>query len=117
MPSVGRKSDAGATGEFFEGKIVEGFPQLPLYPEVDILESYGFKGKYGAAFISEDKLSKVVNFYGNALKTLGWEATLKQISETNFQYDIKNAANEGKIIINTAADGETTAITVSVEPR
>ena len=104
-------------GQKVEGKVVEGFPALPLFPKSEVIESYGKDGKYGAAFISSGDLVKVVNFYNDSLPRSGWQVSLKQQSETNYFFEIKNDQLEGAIIINTAADGKKTAITISTAPR
>ena len=70
-----------------------------------------------ASFISDEKLSKVIKFYDESLKKLGWEVTLQKRSETNYVYNIKNASQQGSIIINTAEDGKKTAISIFVSPR
>lgn len=117
LPSVGQSEDVGTAGEFLKGKVVSGFPAVPAYPKSNVLESYGFGNKWGVSSISGDSLDKVVKFYSDSLKVAGWDYTVRQVNETNFVFDIKNAKNQGSIIINTAADGEKTAITASVELR
>ena len=115
----GVRSEKGpkADGEFAKGQIVMGFPNIPAYPESKIIESYGQEGKFGVSSISEEELAKVVNFYAPALSRLGWQNSLTKNSETNFEYEISNDEFKGSVIINTAADGESTAISVFVEPR
>ena len=103
--------------EFVKGAVVKGFPSIPLPTSAKPIESYGRDKKYGASFISTDSLKKVVDFYSNGLAIGGWEGNLRQVSESNFVFDIKNPANAGTVIINTAADGKQTAITISLEPR
>lgn len=104
-------------GEFQEGEVVAGFPNLPLYPDAKVIESYGDGGNFGATFTVNEELVKVVDFYKPALEGLGWEYTLNQRSETNYVFDFKNLDNQGQIIINTAENGKTTAISVFAEPR
>ncbi|OGD95109.1 hypothetical protein A3F02_02400 [Candidatus Curtissbacteria bacterium RIFCSPHIGHO2_12_FULL_38_9b] len=114
---LGGREETILTEQFVEGKVVEGFPALPLFPKSEVIESYGKDGKYGAAFISSGDLVKVVNFYNDSLPRSGWQVSLKQQSETNYFFEIKNDQLEGAIIINTAADGKKTAITISTAPR
>lgn len=104
-------------GEFVKGSVVRGFPSLPLYEKAKLIESYGDGLSFGASAVSEDELAKVVNFYNQSLGQLGWEFVVKQRSQTNFTFEIKNNKQQGWIIVNTAADLKTTAITVSVTPR
>ena len=107
-----------ADGEFVEGAIVAGFPGVPSYPEATVIESYGSKeGNFGASLITKDKLAKVVNFFGTALPARGWKNSLKQNSDTNYEYEISGNTHKGRVIINTAADGKSTAISISLEPR
>ena len=103
--------------EFIEGKVVGGFPNVPLYPKVKVLESVSNGGSFGASFLSKDSFDKVVKFYSDSLPQLGWGSELKSASDSNFVFAIKNATYEGTIIVNIAEDGKTTAITISVSPR
>lgn len=107
----------GKVGAFIKGKAVKGFPALPLYPKAKLLESYGANSSYGATAVSGDELSKVVDFYSQSLPQLGWDPKLVQNSETNYVFEIKNSKQQGVVIVNTAADGKQTAITISVAPR
>lgn len=117
VPPIRQLASGLSADGFNKGKIVSGFPPLPLYEKSEVLESYGFNGRYGASFIADDKLEKVVKFYNDSLNVLGWETVLKKQSETNFVFEIKNAQNKGEVIVNRAGDGKKTAITMSVESR
>src|SRR3989338_1537227 len=103
LPKIGSSTAPVSSNEFVKGSSVKGFPAVPLIPKSKALESYGNNGNFGASFISDEKLSKVIKFYDESLKKLGWEATLQKRSEINYVYNIKNASQEGSIIINTAA--------------
>ena len=116
-PQISQNKTQGKDVEFIKGQIVKDFPSVPLYRGAKVEESYGLDKKYGASFSVKDDLVKVVNFYTGSLPTAGWESSLKQISSTNYIFDIKNATSAGTITINTAADGKTTAISIAVEPR
>lgn len=107
----------GTGGEFLKGKVVAGFPAVPAYPKSSVLESYGLKDHWGVSSISDDSLEEVIKFYSASLKSSGWDYTVRQVSETNVVFDVKNAQSQGVVIVNTAADGKKTAITVSIEPR
>src|SRR3990167_10652212 len=89
LPRIQREKGPDATGEFVKGQVVRGLPALPLYPKSQVIETYGSVEGYGGSFVSKDKLSKVVNFYGPSLQQLGWEAILRQKSEANYLYEIK----------------------------
>jgi hypothetical protein len=115
--STSSSGAVGQAGVFIQGKAVKGFPALPLYPKAKLLESYGANSTYGASAISGDGLSKIVDFYNKSLPPLGWELQLVQNSQTNFVFDIKNSSQQGVVIVNTAADGKKTAITISVASR
>lgn len=116
------KLNTGGAGvkseEFAKGKVVRGFPQdLPLYKGAVVVESYGGASGYGASFITDDSLNKVVNFYNVGLIQLGWTVDAKKQSDTNFIFEIKNDKNRGRVIVNTAADGKKTAITMTIADR
>ncbi|OGD98132.1 hypothetical protein A3A49_01620 [Candidatus Curtissbacteria bacterium RIFCSPLOWO2_01_FULL_38_11b] len=117
LPSIQREKGPDATGEFIKGQVVRGFPGLPLYPKSQVIETYGSIEGYGGSFVSKDKLSKVVNFYGPTLGQLGWETVLRKKSESYYVYEIKNDNFIGEVIINIASDNKQTAITVALEPR
>lgn len=117
IPKLGPASQSQGTGEYLQGKIVKGFPSLPLYPKAQVLESYGDGREYGAAFITKARLEKVVKFYDEALRKLQWETVVRQQSPNNFVFEIKNAQNKGNIIVNTTADDKKTAISIFVSPR
>lgn len=104
-------------GEFVKGRAVGGFPSVPLYPKAKVVESYGDGSSYGASAVSEADLIKVVNFYNESLGQLGWEFIANQKSQSNYQFEIKNNTQQGWLVVNTAADAKTTAITISVTPR
>ncbi|HSX18839.1 MAG TPA: hypothetical protein VLE91_01755 [Candidatus Saccharimonadales bacterium] len=115
--SIGGISAPPDVEEFTKGSLVKGFPaNLPLYPGATVVESYSNKDAFGASFTTSDDFSKVVAFY-NKLPQLGWDSQLKQVSATNYAYDIKGGTLAGTIIVNTAADGKTTAITIAVANR
>ena len=119
VPNLGSSGGGSAAkpGTFEKGKAVKGFPSLPLYPKAQIIESYGSTTSFGASAISDDSISKVLDFYNLSLGQLGWEFKLNQNSETNFSFDVKNNKQQGTVIVNTAADGKKTAITISIAPR
>lgn len=118
LPSLKIGGGQGAADdEFVKEKVIGGFPNLPLYPEAKAVESIIREGALGAVFISSDDLAKVTNFYNSSLGTLGWEFNVKQVSDKNFVFEIKNDQYTGAIIVNIAADGKKTAITYNLDPR
>jgi len=117
LPGVTGSKTKFDPGTFVQGGIVSDFPNMPLYPGVEVIESYGDSVHFGASFVTSDKLDKVVNFYNTSLIQLGWDTVFVQNSDTNYSFNIKNALHEGEIIINTASDLKRTAITVSVQLR
>lgn len=117
LHSASQKSGQKNTGEFVKGAVVAGFPNLPLYPGAKVIETFQQDKKYGGSFVVKDDLAKVVNFYAKSLPTSGWQANLAQNSATNYVFDISTATQVGQIIVNTAADGKQTAITMAIEPR
>lgn len=116
--TVGTSGTASEKGEFAKGEIVKGFgANVPLYKEAQVIETYGSEDNYGGAFISEDSLSRVLKFYEEVLPKLGWEAERQSQSETNHVFDIRNQEYRGSVIVNVAADGKSTAITIAVSKR
>ncbi|MBI2012807.1 hypothetical protein HYS90_02670 [Candidatus Curtissbacteria bacterium] len=120
LPSIARRGQQGSPAgsrEFAQGKVVSGFPNLPRYPESQVIESVADDGSYGASFFSQDSLEVVSTFYNDSLPQFGWDTQFVKNTETNYTFRFKNAQFEGTIIVNVAADNKSTAITYSVSPR
>ena len=117
IPKLGGDGGATSQSEFIKGKAISGFPNMPRYPKSQLLESINDKNSFGASFISEENIQKVVDFYSNYLPQTGWESTLVKKTETNYVFEVKNAIYSGEVIVNTASDGKSTAISIFVEPR
>ena len=47
----------------------------------------------------------------------GWQSTLAQKASSNYVFSINNQGFSGEIIVNGAADGKQTAITIYLVPR
>lgn len=114
---IGVGGGKSSKDEFIKGSVVKGFPNLPLYPKAQVIESYGFEGKYGANFVVNKPLKEVIKFYQEALPKLGWESTPSQVSESNYIFEVKNSDFEGEVIVNTAADSKKTAITFTASAK
>lgn len=108
---------ASKPGEFVKGKAVKGFPDIPLYPEARLIETFGSEGSYGANAYTNDELLKVVKFYEDGLPQLSWNTSLEQDESGNYVFTINNQTQKGWVIVNTAADNKTVAITISVTVR
>ena len=117
IPTIGNSPSAMAKDEFKKGSYAAGFPTVPLYKNSKVLESYGFGGKFGSASVTNDDIAKVVQFYNDSLKPLGWDYTVKQNSASSYEFIINNSGQQGSIIVNTTVDGKKTGITVSIAPR
>ena len=117
IPKLSNDGTVVSQSEFIKDKAVSGFPNIPRYPKSQLLESINDKNSYGASFISEENIQKVVDFYTNSLPQTGWESTFVKKTETNYVFEIRNATYSGEVIVNTASDGKSTAISVFVEPR
>ena len=117
IPRLGNDGTVVSQSEFIKGKAVSGFPNVPRYPESQLLESINDNNSYGASFISEENIQKVVDFYSNFLTQTGWESALVKKTESNYVFEVKNADYSGEVIVNTASDNKNTAISVFIEPR
>ena len=117
IPKLSNDGTVVSQSEFIKGKAVSGFPNMPRYPKSQLLESINDNNSYGASIISEENIQKVVDFYSNFLPQTGWESTFVKKTETNYVFEVKNADYSGEVIINTASDNKSTAISVFVEPR
>src|SRR3990167_4031503 len=117
IPKISNDGTVDSQSEFIEGKAVSGFPNMPRYPKSQLLESINDKNSFGASFIVEENIQKVVDFYNSSLTATGWESTLVKNSQTNYAFEVRNADFSGKVIVNTASDNKSTAISVFVEPR
>lgn len=118
LPKVSTQGTTPSKGEFVQGAIVKGFPEnLPVYEGAQVVESFGSGQGYGASFIVDGDLQKVVDFYSASLGQLGWQQSLRTQSSDNFVFEIKNATYAGSVIVNTAADGKSVAVTMFVSGR
>ena len=117
IPKLGSDGTVVSQSEFIKAKAVSGFPNIPRYPKSQLLESINDNNSYGASFISEENIQKVVDFYSSSLAATGWESTLVKKAQTNYVFEIKNAAYSGEVIVNTASDCKNSAIAVFMEPR
>ncbi len=118
VPNLGSSGSGVGADNFVKGSVVAGFPNVPLVSGAQTIETYGYQGLYGGVFITGDSLNKVLNFYQNNLAGAGWQSTLRQGSlQSNYVFEIKNDKQQGTVIVNTAADGKKTAITISVGPK
>lgn len=112
FPGGGQSGTVGSD-EYTRGSVAPGFPQVPLYPDARVIESYGFEGKYGASIVSGDEVAKVAQFYSDSLPQLLWQTDVSGGGD-RFIFNIKNEKQEGMIIVNIAADGKMTAITIAI---
>lgn len=118
LPRIGGGGQETAIKEdYLKGKVVSGFPNVPLYPKAQVIESYGNKNSFGATFFIDEDLKKVLDFYRSSLAATGWEFSESQKAADNYVFDIKNSTYRGQVIVNTASDGKQTAITISVSAR
>ena len=117
IPKLGGDGGATSQSEFIKGKAISGFPNLPRYPKSQLLESINDNNSFGVSIISEENIQKVVDFYTSTLPQTGWESTFVKKTETNYVFEVKNAIYSGEVIVNTASDGKSTAISIFVEPR
>jgi hypothetical protein len=117
VPTIGNSSSGATKDEFKKGAYAAGFPAIPFYKNSKVLESYGYKGKFGSVSVTNDDISKVVQFFTDSFKILGWDSTVKQNSATSYEFKINNSNQQGSIIVNTTVDGKKTGITVSIAPR
>ena len=116
--TIGTSGTASEKGEFAKGRLVEGFgANVPLYKEAVPVETYASEDAFGGSFMSEDSFSKVFKYYQETLPKLGWEMEVGSQSESNYVFDIRNQEYRGSVIVNVAADGRSTAITIAVSKR
>lgn len=116
VPQLGGGNTAGAKDEYARRAFAPGFPPVPLYKSAQVVESYGFEGKFGASLVSGDDLSSVTKFYSQSLPALGWDTNVSAGQANSLTFNIKNQTQQGTVIVNTAADGKMTAITMSISP-
>lgn len=115
--SLGVGGADGSKDEFVKGAVAKGFPNLPLYPKSQVVESYAYQGDFGASFVVGKSLADVTKFYQEFLPKSGWESSASQVAQDNYVFDVKNSEYEGRIIVNTAADSKKTAITISASKK
>jgi hypothetical protein len=117
MPGIGGTTNSAKGTDYLKGGAVSGFPNLPFYQKAKVLETYGSGAGYGGSAITDDDISKVVEFYNKNLGTAGWEFNLRQKEANDFVFNVNNSQYQGVVIVNVASDGKKTAITLSVSKR
>ncbi len=117
LPNLGGGPSGPPAATFSQGQVPSGFPPLPLYPKSKVLEGYGANNAFGASVVTDDSITKVLDFYNKSFGPLGWKFKLRQVETNNYVFDVDNSTYSGVVIVNTAADGKKTAITLSVSPR
>lgn len=117
LPRFASDDGVPSQSEFIKGKAVSGFPNMPRYPKSQLLESINDNDSFGVSFITEEDIAKVVDFYSSFLPQTGWESTFIKKTEANYVFEVKNADYSGEVIISTASDNKSTAISVFIEPR
>lgn len=117
VPNIGGPKTSGGAGEFVKGKVVSGFPNVPLYKGSVVVETYGSEDAWGGSFILDEDLPEVLRFYQEALPKLGWDTEVQRLAESNYVFGIKNQQYRGSVIVNMTADVGATAITVAVAKR
>lgn len=100
-----------------KGKLVEGFPQLPIFPDAVVEKSYkkesGGKIGYEAVYLSETPPKEAMIWYRDELKKSGWSIYDEQIEEVESEFSIM-AEREGKKL-NVFAENEEGETEISVE--
>lgn len=117
LPTATPNSKNTGSGEFINGAVAKGFPNLPLYPGAKVEETYGKDKKYGGIFIASDDLAKVAGFYSKTLPQTGWQSSVSEGGPASYVFNITNEKQVGQIIVNRTADGKKTAISVFIEGR
>lgn len=117
FPNIGGNANLPKGTDYLKGGAVSGFPNLPFYEKAKVIETYGSGVGYGGSAITDDEISKVVEFYNKNLSIAGWEFNLRQKETNYFVFDVRNSQYQGLVIVNVASDGKKTAITLSVSNR
>lgn len=117
VPQVLTGAKRDSQQSFVKGKVVGGFPDdLPFYREAQVIETYKDGSGFGGLFMVDEELGRVVKFYNDALPRLGWETKVRQL-DSYYLFNIKNDRLQGSVIVNTAADGKMSAITMAISQR
>lgn len=117
LPKFASDEGTPSQSEFIKGKAVSGFPNVPRYPKSQLLESINDDNSFGVSFLTEEDITKVVDFYSSFLPQTGWESIFVKKTEANYVFEIQNADYSGEVLISTASDNKSTAISVFIEPR
>ena len=102
-----------------KGKLVEGFPQLPIPPDSTVEKSYkkesGGKVGYEAEYITNTPPKEAMVWYRDELIKSGWSIYDEQIEGIEGEFSIM--AERGKEKINVFAEkeeGESTEISIEI---
>ena len=116
LPSLGPSDKSEGLPDYVQGRVVANFPPIPFYEEATVIESYGYKGTFGASFISSDSVKDVSEFYNRSLAEAGWEVNSEAV-ERGYLFKVKNEKYQGEVIVNSASDDKKTAITMAISEK
>ena len=101
------------------GKLVEGFPQFPIFPDSVVEKSYkkeeGGRAGFEADYTSNKSPKEAIVWYRDELKKLGWSIYSEQIEGVQGEFNIM--AERGKEKVNIFAEkeeGEETEIAIEI---
>jgi len=100
-----------------EGKLVEGFPQLPIFPDATVEKSYkkesGGKVGYEAVYLTNKFPKEAMVWYREELEKQGWTIIDEQIEGTESEFSLM--VERGGKKVNVFAENEDGETEISVE--
>lgn len=96
------------------GELVEGFPELPVYPGATILKSYkkqeGEKVGFEANWEVDVSVDEIMAWYIDALREAGWIFEEEPVVDKTFEQFIIAQKDESRVYLTVEREEEVTEI-------
>ena len=100
-----------------KGKLVESFPQLPVYPASTVEKSYkkeaGAKVGYEAEYLTDRSPKEAMRWYKAELVKQGWTIISEEIEDVEGEFSLMVEKNGEKV--NVFAENEDGKTEISIE--
>ena len=100
-----------------KGKLVENFPQLPVYPASTVAKSYkteaGAKVGYEAEYLTDKTPKEAMLWYKEELLNQGWKILSEEIESVEGEFSLM--VERGREKVNIFAENEDGKTEISIE--
>ncbi len=115
---VAIERDAGFEKRSLKHGLVDGFPQLPIVPDAELVQSYdkteGERIGYEAVYHSQRSVPEVVQFYEEKLGSRGWTVVDLPSNRAAVEQSISFKKGRRLLVIAVESEGDHTEIVLEV---